>query len=419
MCRINDIISQEIAQQLKILVLHNNYPAQFKFIVPALIKLGHQVVFLSLESHGNFIKHVKHYKIGAATPSDATKFGSPYKGFGKKVANAEVYRAAFSKLKDEGYYPDLTIFHSGWGIAYFLKSIFPKTITAAYAEWWYQWDSVEASFDPGSPLTPPRHLQEKVSHQYLNSLQASELAEADFIWSPTNWQRKQFPFSLQKRIHIIHEGVDTKFFNPKMRSVSNNDFLHVTYTSRALEPMRCFHHFAEIISRVMVSNKKVCLTIVGKDQPVYRPLPKGVDSLGSLSIKHFSELGILDRITKIERLGPNAYRNLLANSDLHVYFSRPFIASWSLLEAMSSGCTIITNPLEMTKEFLSAPLSKSDAGLYVDCLDYDRASNDINNLLDTPSKRIVLGQNARVRALDLDFRDQVGKIFDMIGVSRN
>ena len=401
---------------MKILVLHNNYPAQFKFIVPALISLGHQVVFLSLESHGSFIKHVKHYKIGSTTANNTTKFENPYKGFGKKVANAEVYRAAFSKLKNDGFYPDLAIFHSGWGIGYFLKSIFPNTITAAYAEWWYQWDSVEASFDSGSPFTPSRHLQGKVSHQYLNSLQASELAEADYIWSPTCWQRKQFPVSLQKRIHIIHEGVDTKFFSPIKCPAKNDDVLHVTYTSRALEPMRCFHNFVEIISRVMVNNKKVCLTIVGKDQPVYRPLPKGVDSLGGLAVKQFSELGILDRVTKIERLGPSSYKDLLANSDLHVYFSRPFIASWSLLEAMSSGCSIVSNPLEMTKEFLSDPLNGSEAGYYVNCLDYDSASQDINNLLESPSRRKIIGENARYASLKFDYRDQLVKIFNFIDI---
>ena len=111
---------------MNVLVLHNNYPGQFKFLLPSLVSSNHNVVFLSLESHGNKIAGVKHFKVGSTVENSNQNWNAPYKGLGKKIKHAEIFRAAFQKLKDSGFYPDISIFHSGWGIGCFLKSVFPK-----------------------------------------------------------------------------------------------------------------------------------------------------------------------------------------------------------------------------------------------------------------------------------------------------
>ena len=53
------------------------------------------------------------------------------------------------------------------------------------------------------------------------------------------------------RIKVIHEGVDTKLFMPTNKLFDKSPNYHVTYTSRALEPMRCYNHFYKIIAPVM------------------------------------------------------------------------------------------------------------------------------------------------------------------------
>ena len=176
--------------------MHNNFPAQFKFLLPDLVNRGHEVIFLSLESHGNKISGVKHYKISSKVDTSTSSWISPYKGLGKKVSVSEIFRGAFVSLKEDGFYPDITIFHSGWGIAYFLKCVFPLTKSFAYAEWWFNWDSAENQFDPDSPFSPSGSIKEKVSHQLLNSFQSLEISESDFVWTPTHWQKTQFPASI-------------------------------------------------------------------------------------------------------------------------------------------------------------------------------------------------------------------------------
>ena len=39
---------------------------------------------------------------------------------------------------------------------------------------------------------------------------------------------------------------------------------------------------------------------------------------------------------------------------MHVHLSRPFVASWSLLEAMATGCCLIASNTEPVREFVDA-----------------------------------------------------------------
>ena len=39
---------------------------------------------------------------------------------------------------------------------------------------------------------------------------------------------------------------------------------------------------------------------------------------------------------------------------MHVHLSRPFVASWSLLEAMAAGCCLIASNTEPVREFVDS-----------------------------------------------------------------
>ena len=42
---------------------------------------------------------------------------------------------------------------------------------------------------------------------------------------------------------------------------------------------------------------------------------------------------------------------------MHVHLTRPFVASWSLLEAMAAGCCLIASNTEPVREFVDATSS--------------------------------------------------------------
>ena len=140
---------------MKVLILHNNYPAQFKHLVPWLVRSGHQVTFLSLESYGVRIAGVKHSVIrkGKHIPDPAT-FPGKSKQLGRKLDSADLFLGAFRRLKRDGFVPDLVVFHSGWGAGLHLRGVFPNAYLAAYAEWRFRWQAGDCTFEPDYSYRP-------------------------------------------------------------------------------------------------------------------------------------------------------------------------------------------------------------------------------------------------------------------------
>ncbi len=66
-----------------------------------------------------------------------------------------------------------------------------------------------------------------------------------------------------------------------------------------------------------------------------------------------------------------AYLRLLRRSDAHVYLTVPFVLSWSMLEAMATGCALVASDTAPVREFAgpesaalveaSAPAALADA----------------------------------------------------------
>ncbi len=67
--------------------------------------------------------------------------------------------------------------------------------------------------------------------------------------SPTHWQKSLYPRSVQNRIAVVHEGVDTKLFYPDRhasiqlpdgRVLKAGESRVITFVARDLEPYRGF-----------------------------------------------------------------------------------------------------------------------------------------------------------------------------------
>jgi glycosyltransferase involved in cell wall biosynthesis len=79
-------------------------------------------------------------------------------------------------------------------------------------------------------------------------------------------------------------------------------------------------------------------------------------STGSWREHFLRELGDkidLDRVHFPGRLAYSDYVRLLQRSDTHIYLTYPFVASWSLREAMACGCAIIGSDTEPVREFIT------------------------------------------------------------------
>jgi glycosyltransferase involved in cell wall biosynthesis len=126
----------------------------------------------------------------------------------------------------------------------------------------------------------------------------------------------------------------------------------VTYVSRDLEPYRGFHVMMRAVPHMLRERKDIRVVIVGGDGVSYgAPPPRG-----SWKDVMLAELGgEIDpkRVVLPGRLDYEVYVRLLQRSDAHVYLTYPFVASWSLREALAMGCAVIGSDTEPVREFIT------------------------------------------------------------------
>lgn len=336
-----------------VLFVHTNYPAQFRFLVKAFLGQGWSVAFASHTCKNQPLPSVQHVQL---------KLGK-LKLKGSKLEKLEANSLqAFTDLlqaKREGLTPDLIYCHSGWGLGPFLKELFPRAKLIAYSEWWFDFHADDFNFDPDHQEI--RHdLNSRLRMLLRNQGFALELIRADAIVAPTVWQRRQLLPELGKRCQVIFDGIDIGMFKPAIAETTITPALAVlpttapllTYATRGLEPYRGFPEFAAAALRLLQERPQWHVAIAGKDQPSYfRSGP--AEGYGSQAMARFEAAGVADRVHLLGRLPLTTYRNLLQRSDLHCYFTRPYVLSWSLLEAALCGCCLLSSDVEPVREFLA------------------------------------------------------------------
>ena len=81
-------------------------------------------------------------------------------------------------------------------------------------------------------------------------------------------------------------------------------------------------------------------------------------------------------------------------STVHVYLTYPFVLSWSLLEAMSIGCSIVASDTQPLHE----AIKHGETGRLVDFFDHNALASEIANMLSNSNDRSRLSINARAFA---------------------
>ena len=64
------------------------------------------------------------------------------------------------------------------------------------------------------------------------------------------------------------------------------------------------------------------------------------------AIKYFKNKGISENIQWVGRLTFHKYVDWLQRSWCHVYLSHPFVPSWSLYEALATGCPLVVSDIK-------------------------------------------------------------------------
>jgi glycosyltransferase involved in cell wall biosynthesis len=130
--------------------------------------------------------------------------------------------------------------------------------------------------------------------------------------------------------------------------------------------------------------------IVGGDDVSYGQNPQGANNWREKMLQEVT----LDasRTHFLGKVPYDVYRKVLQVSAAHVYLTYPFVLSWSMLEAMASGCLIVGSDTAPVREVIS----NGNNGLLVDFFSPQRTAEKIALCLHHPADVASMRQNARV-----------------------
>ncbi|MBG0777259.1 MAG: glycosyltransferase [Desulfovibrionaceae bacterium] len=337
---------------MRVLFIHPNFPAQFRHMAAALgANARNQVVFATMNERPEWkIPGVRKAVFGlkAKPPEGAHFLAAPFQ---EAAMKGEAAYFLARELQKNGFTPDVVVGHSGWGTTMFLKDAFPRTPMLCYFEWFYRAEGADVNFDPADPLS----AQGRVSLRTKNIPILVDMEACDFGYCPTFWQHRQLPQPFRPRITVRHDGIDTRFFvpDPHQRLVlpgldlSLEDEI-VTYATRGMEPYRGFPQFMQAVELLLERRPNLHVVVAGEDRVCYGKKRADGKTYKQAALERLK----LDP-ARVHFTGPLAYRHyrtLLQASTVHVYLTRPFVLSWSLLEAMACGCLVVSSDTPPVRE---------------------------------------------------------------------
>ena len=385
---------------MRTLLVHQNFPGQFRYLAPALAKQpGAQVVALGDAANVRDPELANLRLIDYPTPRGASAETHHYLRTLEAATRRgqQVARAAMS-LRQEGFRPDIILAYPGWGEALFLKDIWPDARLIHYFELFYNPSGYDVGFDPEYPAG----LDDVLRLRLRNTVNLHALECGDWGLSPTRFQYGSFPQRHRQRISVIFDGVDTNriapdpeatLILPDGRSLSRDDAV-LTFINRNLEPYRGFHVFMRALPELQARRPDLHCVIIGGDSVSYGRTPTGADSYRELLLREVGDRLNLERVHFLGRVPYETFLDAMRIGRVHLYLTYPFVLSWSLIEAMSMECAIAASATAPVREVIT----DGDTGLLFDFFDQEAMLSQIERLLDDAALRMSLGRRARAVA---------------------
>ena len=337
---------------MRVLFVHQYFPGQFSSLAQWLLEGGHELVALYrgvTDGRSSApIEGIRMIAYGGEISLERAKNPvlADNEQFIREAASAS-FRAM--ELKAEGWEPDLVYGHIGWGTGAFVREVFPGARYVKYCEWFH--GSAEAEGDPD------RSIEARLMTAIGNIPLLAEMAHADILITPTEWQRRQFPPPYRDLIEVVPDGIDLDFFSPDLsatftlpdgRVLTSTDRI-ITYVARGADPYRGFEPFLRAVAILQERDPLLEAVILG-DRTVYYGAGHGTE-------QHFETVtksaGFDPARTHFPgRVSRELYRDLLRISAAHVYLTQPFVLSWSALEALATGCAFIGSDTPPVREFV-------------------------------------------------------------------
>ncbi|MDN7351499.1 glycosyltransferase [Acetobacter senegalensis] len=367
---------------MKYLFIHQNFPGQYLHLVRHLVRQGgNEIVFIS-EDNANVIPGVR--RVRYRVPRMATDRAHPgVRDLDMGLMRADAVAKAAQTLKNLGFVPDIILGHHGWGELLNIQDVYPNVPVLGYFEFYYHTEpGFDVDFDPEFPMAPEVIPLVRAK----NTVNLLALTNPGYGQTPTEFQKSTYPRWAQDNITVLREGVDLEMCRPDPKAAKKTlkvgdvritpKHKLVTYVARDLEPYRGFHEFMRALPRVLDEQPDAQVVVVGGDGVSYGArLPSGC--WREIMLEELKGKLDLSRIHFVGKVSYETFRALLQRSDAHVYLTYPFVASWSLREAMAMGCALVGSATAPVEEFIT----DGETGLLAPFTEPERIADAILELL--------------------------------------
>jgi glycosyltransferase involved in cell wall biosynthesis len=382
---------------MHILFVHQNFPAQFGHIAKHLVnQLGYKCTFVSETAPGTTagIDKIQYKVAGGATKQN--HFCS--RTFENNVWHSHAVYTALAARPEVR--PDLIVGHSGFGSTLFLPELYPDVPIINFFEYYYLPHDPQSDMDFRHDLAWPTNPLAYMRARCRNAMILLDLQNCRTGYTPTQFQRSRFPAEYSHKLHVIFDGVDRSVYHSlddslrppmserKTRSINGIEIgpttRIVTYCSRGFEAMRGFDQFMRAANLISQRLPDVAFFVVGDERIAYGG---DLDHTGGKPFKQWvleREKFDLSKFHFLGRIPPQSLAQLLAASDLHIYFTVPFVLSWSMMNAMSCGAVVLGSATAPVMEMIT----DGKNGLLADFFSPDEfAAKAIEVLLDPDAAR--------------------------------
>lgn len=377
---------------MRILFMHNNFPGQYRRILGYIRENMPGMDLTAATLAGNeqkFAAKRVNYK-PHREPSD--KIHPAVHGIEKAVLLGQAAYKGLMPLVNKGYKPDIILSHSGWGANMFLKDMFPDAKLLTYYEWYYHSRFSDGDFLRGEAYDANGQLRIRMKNTPI----LQDLAAMDWGQSPTAFQHSKFPDIFKDRISVLHDGVDTDFFAPSDKAkvtIGDKTFTAedevITYVARGMEPYRGFPQFIETVSLLQKRRPNLQAVVLGNDRVAYGAARPDGKTYKEWALEEFTP--DLDRLHFLGLQPLKVFRSLMQITSAHVYLTVPFVLSWSMLEAMSSGALIVGSDTDPVKELIT----DGENGLLVPFHEPEAIADKLDHVLSNRQDYVPLRNAAR------------------------
>ncbi len=383
---------------MHVMFIHPNFPAQF----------GHLAQYLATELH---------WRCTFVTSIDTTHLQLPFVHVNYKVREGpqpkvfynpgtlqellDHMAAIYKGLRNTpSLRPDLVVGHMSYGTMLYLRNLYPCPFVGYYEllppPFWGEGLVLRKEYPPPEGI--------RLFNATYHALTYLHLHAVDAAYTPTQYQLTTAPPEMRHKIRVIFDGVNTDFFQRRPlprpfefrgRTIGPNTRV-VTYVSRGLESIRGFDVFMKVAKRIYQEVPDVVFLIAGDERTNY-----GHEAfyLQGQSFKQYvlaQDQYDLDKFVFLGLIPTTDLVTLYCLSDLHVYLTVPYVLSWSLVQAMACGCTILASATAPVQEVID----HGTHGLLAGFDDVDALAEEALKVLRDPAAHRPLGEAARQRVLE-------------------